>query len=86
MLRKMCTKHRLLPTSYATTEELKKAEDIPRTGGGSADVWYGVYQGSRVAIKVLRVNSGVDLRTVEMVRIPTLFVLLCVNLLRADEN
>ena len=67
MLRKMCAKHRLLPTPYAITEELKKVEDLPRRGGGSADVWYGVYQGSRVAIKVLRVNSSVDLRTVEMV-------------------
>ena len=58
MLRKMCLEHRRLPPSYAITDELKWIGDYPYGGGGSADVWRGVYQGSGVAIKVLRVNSG----------------------------
>ena len=57
MLRKMCLEHKQLPPSYAITDELKWIGDYPYGGGGNADVWRGVYRGSRVAIKVLRVNS-----------------------------
>ena len=67
-LRKMCSERRLLPSSYAVTDELQKIGVIPYGRGGTADVWRGVYRGSRVAVKVLRVHSRVDLAQVEMVR------------------
>jgi len=68
VLRRMCREHRRLPSSYTTTDELKWIEGLPCEGGGTADVWRGVYQGSTVAIKVLRVNSTVDLVSLERVR------------------
>ena len=74
MLRKMCLEHKRLPPSYAITDELKWIGDYPYGGGGNADVWRGVYRGSGVAIKVLRVNSR-NLARLEKVRrfIPVLF-------------
>jgi len=60
MLRKMCREHKLLPSSYAITDEVKRIGESPSGGGGSADVWRGVYRGSKVAVKVLRDRSGAD--------------------------
>lgn len=68
MLRKMCREHRCLPPSYAITDDVRWIGEIPCGGGGNADVWRGVYRGSRVAIKVLRVNLRVDLVSLERVR------------------
>jgi len=73
MLRKMCREHRLLPSSYAITDELWRVGEIPYGRGGYADVWRGVYRGFEVAIKVLRVHSRIDLASVERVRPPTCF-------------
>ena len=67
MLRKMCREHRWLPPSYTLTDELRWVGELPYGGGGSADVWRGVYRRSRAAIKVLRVNSKVDLISLERV-------------------
>ena len=67
-LRKMCCKHKLLPSSYAITSELEWTEDIPLKSGGSADVWRGRYRGSMVAIKVLRVDKE-NLASLERVRL-----------------
>ena len=71
MLRKMCREHKLLPSSYITTDEVKTIGESPSGRGGNADVWRGVYLGSKVAVKVLRVPSGVDLTSMERVRPPT---------------
>ena len=71
MLRKMCHKHKSLPSSYAITNELKRIGELPFGRGGNADVWCGLYQGSKVAIKVLRVHSRVDLASMERVRLST---------------
>ena len=57
MLRKMCLKHKRLPPSYAITDELRRIGEYAYGRGGNADVWRGVYRGSGVAIKVLRVDS-----------------------------
>ena len=67
VLRKMCREHKSLPSSYIITGELKKIGEAPSGGGGYANVWYGMYRGSNVAIKVLHV-SIVDLASVEKVR------------------
>ena len=58
VLRKMCCKHKLLPSSYAITNDLECIEDLPRGYGGSADVFCGWYRGSKVAIKRIRHSSN----------------------------
>ena len=68
MLRKMCREHKLLPSSCAIPDGLQTVEEIPHGRGGNADVWRGVYQGSKVAVKVLRIYSRTDLASVEAVR------------------
>jgi len=67
VLRKMCLEHGRLPPSYTTTDELRLIGEYPCGRGGNADVWRGTYRGSKVAIKVLRVNSR-DFRSLEKVR------------------
>ena len=67
-LRKMCREHKRLPPSYMITYELSQIGE-PCGRGGNADVWRGVYQGSRVAIKTLRVDPRVDLVSLERVRL-----------------
>jgi len=67
VLRKMCCEHKLLPSSYTITDELDYFEESPSGRGGNADVWRGLHQGSKVAIKVLRVRTGSDLPNVERV-------------------
>ena len=84
MLRKMCLEHKRLPPSYTITDELKWIGDYPYGGGGNADVWRGVYRGSRVAIKVLRVNSR-NLARLEKVR-RSISVLFNKNTVYADES
>ena len=69
MLRKMCLEHKQLPPSYAISDELGWIGEHPCGVGGNADVWRGAYRGSRVAIKVLRVNLR-DLANLEKVRLP----------------
>lgn len=73
VLRKMCREYKSLPSSYAITNELKRIGDLPSGSGGNADVWSGLYRGSKVAIKVLRVYSKVDLASMEKVRLPIPF-------------
>ena len=68
VLRKMCGEHKRLPLLYTVTDELRWIGEHPSGRGGTADVWRGVYQGSKVAIKVLRVNSRADLANLERVR------------------
>jgi len=75
MLRKMCRKYKLLPSSYAITDEVKRIGGSPSGRGGNADVWCGMYRGSKVAVKVLRVpGSGADLANMEMVCPPASFL------------
>lgn len=68
VLRKMCLGHRRLPHSYGINDELKWIGPYPYGGGGNADVWRGIYQGSKVAIKALRINSRVNFVDLERVR------------------
>ena len=87
VLRKMCREHKSLPSSYAITNELKRTGELPLGSGGNADVWCGLYRGSKVAIKVLRVHSRVDLVSMERVRLSTtLFVPYQGNLPCTDES
>ena len=78
----MCSEHRLLPSSYVIADELQTVGGIPCGRGGNADVWHGVYRGSKVTIKVLRIHSGMDLASVEMVRHSACFLLCSSGILR----
>ena len=83
MLRRMCREHKLLPSSYTITDEVKRIGESPSGCGGNADVWRGVYRDSKVAIKVLRVHT--DFARAERVRfLPILFHNTEVR--RADES
>jgi len=74
MLRKMCCEYKLLPSSYAIADEVKRTGESPSGSGGNADVWCGMYRGSKVAVKVLRVPGPGDLARTEMVRSPASFL------------
>ena len=63
----MCYHHVRLPRSYVIADKLGWTGEHPIEGGGYADVWRGLYQGSQVAIKVLRVNQGADPTDLEKV-------------------
>jgi len=84
MLRKMCLKYKRLPPSHTVADELRWIGGYPWGGGGNADVWRGVYRGSSVAIKVLRVNSK-DFDSLEKVR-SFIFIPSNENMMYADEN
>jgi hypothetical protein len=81
----MCREYKQLPPLCTITDELRWVGGRPFGGGGTADVWRGVYQGSEVAIKVLRVSSGEDLASLEKVR-PFIFVLYAKDAVCADES
>lgn len=80
----MCREHKRLPPSYTITDELSRIGEYPYGGGGNADVWRGAYKGSRVAIKALRVNSRVDLASLE--RVGPFVSFLGNNLAYTDKN
>ena len=84
ILRKMCREYNRLPPLCTITDELRWIGGRPSRRGGTADVWRGVYQGSEVAIKVLRVSSEVDLANLERVR-PFVFALHTKDAVCADE-
>ena len=54
---------------------LVKTKDHATQGGGFADVWEGTYNGSQVAIKVLRVYETDDFDRVRKVCLPFITVL-----------
>ena len=68
MLGRMCREHAVLPSSYTINGELERIGEFPCGRGGNADVYCGMYRGSKVAIKVLRVLSKRDLFSVEKVQ------------------
>ena len=75
VLEKMCDKYDRLPPSYKMTGELEWGEENLIGRGGKADVWRGVYEGSQVAVKVLRVDLGMELVTLEKVDPSSTFIL-----------
>lgn len=50
------------------SEDLEKDGTEARTSGGFADVWLGKYQGRSVALKVLRIYGGDNVKKVKKVR------------------
>jgi hypothetical protein len=53
-LQKLCGNCGNFPKSHTLTAGLEKVGELPKAGGGFADVWEGKYNGSPVAIKALR--------------------------------
>ena len=56
---KTCSRHRVIPKSIHIPDCSKDSVEVER--GGFADVSQGIYQGRRVAIKVVRVYITSDL-------------------------
>jgi hypothetical protein len=70
VLRKLCTKSGILGLAPDTfLEGVNKTGDFPVAGGAYSDVWKGVYKGSDVAIKSIRVFSPNDVQEVKKVRL-----------------
>jgi hypothetical protein len=67
VLRKLCGHAAILPTSHTLTDGLKKSGEIPKAGGGFAEVWQGTYKGHTVAIKALRMYDTDELLKVKKV-------------------
>ena len=65
--RQLCGRTGSLPASYIIRERLIKTTDQPTAPGKLGDVWEGIYNGSRVAIKALRVYKDDDVRKVRKV-------------------
>ena len=62
-LRRLCGKASFLPSSYYLKDnELARTNAYPSCGGGFADVYEGVWNGRKVAQKVLRHFGVVDIK------------------------
>ena len=69
-VRQFCGWTGFLPTSHTIPEGLIRTTEDPVAGGGFSDVWEGIYDDKRVAIKALRVYKGDDIRKVRKVSHP----------------
>ena len=57
----------LLPTSHTIARELVQMTEHPVISGAFGDIWEGIYNGERVAMKVLRVFKENDVGEVKRV-------------------
>lgn len=67
------------------TDDLSWIGECPYGGGSIADVWRGTHRGTTVAVKVLRVNSKMDLVRLDRVR-PFVSVMPGQYVAYTDEN
>ena len=63
----LCDRKGLLPTSHIIPEMLVQTTECLTAYGGFDDVWEGIYNDKRVAIKALRVRKEYDVRKVKKV-------------------
>jgi len=66
-LRKLCGRSGTLPTVCMLSEDLERDGTEACTSGGFADVWLGKYKGRPVALKVLRIYGGDNIKAVKKV-------------------
>lgn len=66
-LRKICAHTGILPSSCTLSEGLKCESTEALMSGGFADIWRGSYLEKVVALKVLRIHGGSNLRKVKKV-------------------
>ena len=62
--RQLCGRAGLLPASHIIPENFFKTSEHPVASGGFGDVWEGVHNDKRVAIKALRVYKHDDVKKV----------------------
>ena len=65
--RQLCGLAGSLPASHIISEDLIRTSEEPVASGGYGDVWEGIYNDKRVAIKALRVYRDDDVRKVSKV-------------------
>ena len=65
--RRLCDRTGLPPTSHIIPQKFVQTTGQPVTSGGFGDVWEGIYNGKRVAIKALRVHKEDDVRRIKKV-------------------
>lgn len=71
-LRRLCGRAAILPSSYLLeAKDLQKTSNHPSCGGGFADVYEGLYNEGKVALKVLRYFGAVDVKKMEKARVLT---------------
>ena len=70
--RQLCGQTGLLPTSHIIHEEIIRTTEHPVASGGFGDVWEGIYNDKRVAMKALRVYKKEDVQEVKKVTHPVL--------------
>lgn len=68
--RQLCGRAGSLPASHIISENLIRTSEEPVASGGYGDVWEGIYNDKRVAIKALRVYRDDDVRKVSKVTHP----------------
>ena len=65
--RQLCGRKGLLPTSHIIPETLVQTTECLTAYGGFDDVWEGIYNDKRVAIKALRIRKEYEVRKVKKV-------------------
>ena len=80
-VRQLCGWTGLLPNSHIIPEKLIQTTEYPVASGTYGDVWEGIYDDKRVAIKTLRVYQEHDVRKVK--KVLTFLILLDT---RADDR
>ena len=70
--RQLCGQTGLLPISHVIHEEIIRTTEHPVASGGFGDVWEGICNDKRVAIKALRVYKKEDVQKVKKVTHPVL--------------
>lgn len=70
--RQLCGRAGSVPISHIIPEKLIQTSEFPIASGGYGDVWEGIYNDKRVAIKALRIYKDDDVRKVAKVTHPAL--------------
>jgi len=68
--RQLCGQAGLLPLSHIIPKKLIQTSEVAVASGGYGDVWEGIYNDKRVAIKALRIYKVDDVRKVAKVTHP----------------
>ena len=68
--RQLCGRAGFLPVSHIISQKLIQTSETAVASGGFGDVWEGIWNDKRVAIKALRVYKDDDIRKVVKVTHP----------------
>ena len=73
--RQLCGRAGLLPASHVIPESFIQTTEHPVASGSFGDVWEGIHNGNRVALKALRVYKPDDVKKVAKVSLLGLVIL-----------